>query len=185
MGKYLTGLKNFHVAELLTDEKGVPTTYDVVKPLSEAISVSVTPNVATGQLHGDNEVVDTASKFNSAEVAINVTSMTATDEAILYGRTIDTDGTIGSKGTIPYLALGYEATYSDDTSEFWWLYKGKFQEATRSYNTQNDSVEYQTPTVNGTFIRRRFDSEWKRNSGPDFTDGPIWFDEVYERTPVV
>ncbi|TFJ92137.1 major tail protein [Lentibacillus salicampi] len=182
---YAVGLKSFHVAELMSDEKGAGTTYDEVQELSEAISAQIEPQVASGSLYGDDSVVDTASKFNSATVTINTTRLPAKDEAILLGRKVEPDGTIGSKGTAPYLAFGYEVTMSDGSSEYWWLYKGRFQEPSRTNNTGNDSVEYSTPTIVGTFIRRKSDGEWKRNGadGNDgFNAGDTWFDEVYEPT---
>ncbi|MDC3412526.1 major tail protein [Terrihalobacillus insolitus] len=186
MGKYATGLKNFHVAKQLTDNKTDGVTYDTPVKLSEAVSASVEPNVATGRLPGDNRIVATDTKFNYATVNITSTSLTAEDEVLLFGKTMGSDGVLKSKGNIPYVAFGYEVTFNDGSSEFWWLLKGKFQEPSNSKNTQGDSIEFSQPSISGEFIPRDFDEEWKfvgNESNAGFTAGATWFDAVYVPTP--
>lgn len=185
---YATGLRNFHVATITTDEE-TGTTYASPTKLSEAVSVSIEPNVAAGRLFGDNKVVATASKFNYATVNVNATTLTAEEEALLLGKTLDTDGVLKDNGgQAPYLAFGFEVTLDDGTSEYWWLLKGKFQEPSRSQNTGTDSIEFGTPTIVGEFIRRESDNEWKfvgADGNEGFTAGATWFDAVYEPTPIV
>lgn len=183
---YATGLKNFHFAKQLTDEEGVGATYDAPQKLSEAISASVEPNVATGRLFGDNRAVATASKFNYATVTINATSLSAEDEVLILGKSLGTDGVLKSKGEAPYGAFGFEVTMDDGTSEFWWLLKGKFQEPSRTNNTSTDSIEFGTPTVVGEFIPREFDEEWKfvgSEGNTGFNAAATWFDDVFTPTP--
>jgi phi13 family phage major tail protein len=186
---YATGLRHFVFAKMLTDEEGVGTTYETPKRLSEGISVSVEPNVATGRLFGDNRTVATASKFNYATVNINPTSMSAKDEVLLLGKELGADGVLRSKGEAPYGAFGWEVTMDDGTSEYWWLLKGKFQEPSRTNNTATDSIEFGTPTLSGEFIQRESDGEWKcvgSDSNEGFTAGATWFDNVYDpSTPEV
>lgn len=179
---YAIGLKNFVAAKQLTDDES-GATYDEVKSLSEGISVSLEPNVATGRLFGDNRTVATASKFNYAGVTINPTSMSAEDEVLLLGKELGEDGVLRSKGEAPYVAFGFEVTMDDGSSEYWWLLKGKFQEPSRTNNTGTDSIEFGTPTINGEFIPRNYDGEWKfvgSDSNENFTAGDTWFDQVYD-----
>lgn len=186
MGKYATGIKNFHVAKQVTDKAGVGATYDIPVKLSEAVSASVEPNVATGRLPGDNRIVATASKFNYATVNITSTSLTAEDEVLIFGKTLGADGVLKSKGEIPYVAFGFEVTFNDGSSEFWWLLKGKFQEPSHSKNTQGDSIEFSQPSISGEFIPRDFDEEWKfvgNESNTGFDSAATWFNDVYEPNP--
>jgi phi13 family phage major tail protein len=188
MGKYATGIKNFYVAKQLTDTAGVGATYDTPVKLSEAVSASVEPNVATGRLPGDNRIVATASKFNYATVNITSTSLTAQDEVLVFGKTLGADGVLKSKGEIPYVAFGFEVTFNDASSEFWWLLKGKFQEPSHSKNTQGDSIEFSQPSISGEFIPRDFDEEWKfvgneGNTGFETITADNWFNAVYEPNP--
>src|SRR5699024_81233 len=149
---YATGLKNLHLAKD-TEDGSDGTVYETPTKLSEGISVSIEPNIATGRLFGDNRAVATASKFNFATVNINPTKLTAEEEALILGKTLDTDGVLKDNGgTPPYLAFGFEVTMDDGTSEFWWLLKGKFSEPSRTNNTATDSIEFGTPTISGEFI---------------------------------
>jgi phi13 family phage major tail protein len=186
---YATGLRNFHFAKQLTDEP-TGSTYETPVKLSEGVSVSVEPNIASGRLFGDNRAVATASKFNYATVNINPTKLTPEEEALLLGKTLDTDGVLKDNGgQAPYGAFGFEVTMDDGTSEYWWLLKGKFQEPSRTNNTATDSIEFGTPTLVGEFIQRESDGEWKfvgADSNTGFTAGATWFDAVYqEPTPTV
>lgn len=183
---YAIGLKNFHFAPLTSDDE-TGAVYESPMGLSEAISVSVEPNVATGKLHGSNRVVATASAFTSANVTINATTVTAEEEAMLLGKTVDTDGVLKDKGgTPPYGAFGFEVTMEDGSSEFWWLLKGKFQEPSRTSNTSTDSIEFGTPSISGEFIKRNYDTEWKfvgNENNESFANGATWFESVYKKTP--
>lgn len=182
---YATGLKRFTYA-ILTDDASTGATYKPTVALPEAVSAGVEPSIATGRLSGDNKVVATVSKFNYATVTIGVTNLPAKDEAALLGKTLGTDGVLRSKGEAPYVAFGYEVTMDDDTSEFWWLLKGKFQEPSKTNNTSGDSIEFAQPQLVGEFIRRDFDNEWKfvgAESNAGFTSGATWFGSVYVPTP--
>ncbi|GGJ48464.1 major tail protein [Virgibacillus salexigens] len=182
---YQTGLKNFHFAPLTSDDES-GALYETPTKLSEGISVSIEPSVATGRLFGDNRTVATANKFNYVTVNINATKLTAEEEALLLGKTLNSEGVLGSAGDSPYGAFGFEVTLDDGTSEYWWLLKGKFQEPSRTTNTATDSIEFGTPTLAGEFIKRDFDEEWHfigNDNNESFTGGATWFDAVYEPTP--
>lgn len=181
MKKYAVGLKNLHYAILNSDDSNGASYQSPVK-LSEAVSINVEPNVASARLSGDNRTVATASKFNYVTVTINTTNLPAKDEAALLGKTLGSDGVLRSKGNAPYVAFGYEVTMDDGSSEFWWLLKGKFQEPSRTNNTQGDSIEFQQPSIVGEFIQREYDEEWKfigNENNTGFVSAETWFDQVY------
>ena len=55
---------------------------------------------------------------------------------------------MNSSQVIPYVALGFAATYDDGTKELWWIYKCQCSEITRDMKTEEgDNVEYNTPTL--------------------------------------
>ena len=55
---------------------------------------------------------------------------------------------VNSSQVIPYIALGFAATYDDGTKELWWVYKCQCSEITRDMKTEEgDNVEYNTPTL--------------------------------------
>ena len=104
-------------------------------------------------------------------------------------RTLHSNGVQIIKGgnKPPYVAIGFACTLDDDSKELWWLYKGTFSEPTKTAKTDADAIEYQTPTIEGVFIRRMNDDALAavvdtaaEGIGTGVEAG--WFTEVYEET---
>lgn len=69
--------------------------------------------------------------------------------------------------------------------ELWWLYKGQFAEPSVTGKTDADKFDYQTPTIEGTFIRRVYDDALAAvvETGATGVGAGVatkWFTEVYE-----
>lgn len=157
------GLKNIHVAKLLTDERGVETTYDAPQYLAPALSVTVTPNSSTATLYADDGPDEVGTSISGVEVSINIKDLSSEQQALLLGNTIDANGAVISRTTdeSPYVALGYEVTRNDGQSHFVWLYKGMFRENEATHNTKGETIEFQTPTLTANFVKRNSDDAWK------------------------
>lgn len=157
------GLKNIHVAKLLTDEKGTGTTYETPAYLAPALNVTVTPNSSSSTLYADDGPSEVGTTVAGIEVSINIKDLTSEQQALLLGNTVDANGAVISKTTdqAPYVALGYEVTRNDGKPHFVWLYKGMFRENEATHNTKGESVEFQTPTLAANFIKRDSDDAWK------------------------
>ncbi|MGM7635634.1 major tail protein [Bacillus sp. Hm123] len=157
------GLKNVHVAKLLKDEKGMPTTYEAPEYLAPALSVQVSPNSSSAVLHADDGPSETGTTISGIELSINIKDLTSEQQSLLLGNKIDANGAVISKTTdeSPYVAIGYEVTRNDGKSHYVWLYKGMFRENEATHNTKGESIEFQTPTLTANFIKRDFDDAWK------------------------
>ncbi|MGG3452167.1 major tail protein [Domibacillus aminovorans] len=184
------GLKDLHVAKLLTDKKGVGATYDTPVSLGRAISGTITPATNMAVLYADDGPAETGSSIGGIEVAFNIDDLTTEIQMLLLGNEKDTKGGVVSKTTdeAPYVAVGYEITRNDGKSHFVWLYKGMFQETEANHQTKGENVEFQTPTLTGRFIKRDFDDAWKYtfrsgDTGADAALAGNFFDEVVD--PVV
>ena len=57
----------------------------------------------------------------------------------------------------PFVAIAFALTLDDGSLELWTLYKGKFSEPTQVGHTDADTITYQHPTIEATFIRREYD----------------------------
>lgn len=108
----------------------------------------------------------------------------------LLGRTVDDNGVQIIKGgnEPPKVAVGFACTLDDGSKELWWLYKGAFSEPTKTAKTDGDAIEYQTPTIEGVFVRRMNDDSLAavvdtavENLGADVEKN--WFAKVYETPP--
>lgn len=157
----VTGLKDIYYAKLLTDES-TGATYGTPKKLGHAISVDIQPNTESGTLYGDNMAVATKTKLKDIAITINTSDIPFEDRAILLGHTVDsTTGAVTVKGDdkAPYVAILFAATTAEDTTQYYKFYKGKFAPSQQTMETEGEGINWQTPTMDGTFIARSFDGK--------------------------
>ena len=179
------GLRDLYFAKI-TSVDGQPEVYDTPIRLSKAITVKMTTNVAEAILYGDDGVDEIIREFVSAEMEINCTDISDEHEAYLLGQTIDDNGVLHATeaDSPPYVALLFRAKKTKPAGSYRYvcLYKGKFGIPDEEYQTKGDGVEFKTPSIKGTFVKRDKDGEWKANVTVAAAE-PIaeaWFTEVYE-----
>ena len=76
-------------------------------------------------------------------------------------------------------------TLDDGSQELWTLYKGKFAEPSQTGHTDTDSMQYQHPTIEATFIRRECDNSLAAiaaTADENVMESAVagWFETVYE-----
>ncbi len=182
------GLKNLHAVKLLTDTE-TETTYGEIRKLSPAVTANVTPNVESAELFGDDMLQEVEENLSGIDVEIGMTDLTLEDYAFLLGKAIDANGGIADGDEVaPYVALGYEMPLSGNRgSRMVWLYKGKFGIPTEEAATKEGSVEFQTATIAGKFMKRVSDKKWRYRVETNETNQAVidsWFTEVKKEEPV-
>lgn len=173
------GLKNIYYAKMTSDTAS-ETTYASPVKLGHAISVDINIEEETASLYGDDGERDTYHQFKKATVTIGTTDIPLEDEATILGHTFESD-TLIAKGTdsAPYVALLFESDKQDGTTRCVKLLKGKFAPTQEGYNTRGETFDYQTPSLEGTFIIRESDGAWKKVQ--DFAKGSdtsTWYTSV-------
>lgn len=157
----ITGLKNLHVA-FLDDAQDIAsgaTTYTDLTAINGVNSIKVDVQSDSATFYGDNGAVETDTTVSQANVSFTVPDISADLLAKMLGLAIDANGGISDVGgSAPYVALGYERTYTNNRKKFVWLYKGKLRFPSEDAKTKTDKVDLQSVTIEGTFIRRRSDS---------------------------
>jgi phi13 family phage major tail protein len=125
-------------------------------------------------------------------VAIGTDNLSKQVQADLLGHDINSEGVLIKKSSdlAPYVAIGFRSEMSNGKFRFVWLYKGKFQPVEQTYQTKEGTPAFQTPTINGTFMRRDFDNQWKAqvDEGEEGVDPAVnqnWLSAVYEETPEI
>lgn len=187
---YYTGMLDVYVAKLKTEDTAAAApTYDTPQMLGMGIEVTITPQYREGALHASNRAVRRQKLIDRYEVKCNTDALKADVLAMVLGRTTDGGGVqvVGGGNRPPEIALGFVRTRDDGSKEYWWLLKGKMQEGASTAKTSEDNIEYQTPTLEGTFDRRIFDdalavvadSDDKSISAATLSG---WFGKVYEPT---
>ena len=151
MNGVFTGVLDVYYAEMTTAETASSApVYGNPAILGKAIEVTITPTVNEGQLSASNKRVKWAKKITGYEISMNTDNVDPAVLAKVLGRTSTTAKVqyVNSSQVIPYIALGFAATYDDGTKELWWVYKCQCSEITRDMKTEEgDNVEYNTPTL--------------------------------------
>lgn len=182
------GLRDVHYALLLTDPiVGLPE-YAPVEKVIGAISANVNPNSSSATLFYDDGPGDTATTLGEITLELNLADIPLEVQAIWLGHEF-ANGILKRKAADvpPWLALGFRTLKSNGAYRYMWLAKGKFAIPEEDYQTKGDSVEFQTPTISGTFAKRDCDDEWERTTdedAPGFDPSYIatWFDSPITST---
>lgn len=180
------GLKDIYYAKLLSGDTATEApVYETPKALLPAITANVTPTVESATLHGNDGPIITANALSEIEVEIGVANLSLEQQADLLGSTIDADTGLlwdNSDDQAPEVALGFRRSMSDGSFVYTWLLKGKFTLPTEEATTKQGEIEFQTPTITGTFLKRIFDSEWRVRADSNNADSAAaiaaWFTKV-------
>lgn len=150
------GCDNLVYATMTTEDTiTTPPVYGEVVKAPGVISVNINPNGAQETLFADDGPMDTASTLGKIDVAINKNELTAKNKADLLGHKIDANGAVlyADNDIAPWTAIGFRTLKSNGNYRYVWLYKGKFTEPEDNNETKGDSINFQTDTINGQFMK--------------------------------
>jgi len=177
------GLKDLYFA-ILTKDDSTGATYNTPEKLAPAVTARITPQVESVTDYADDGPTETASSLGGIEVELEVSQIPLDKQATLLGHTYQNGLLVRSADDVsPYVALGFRSQKADGSYLYVWLYKGKFQPVEINLQTKGESVEFQHPTIQGTFVKRDFDDLWMisgDSSDTNFTLGSTWFNDVVE-----
>lgn len=182
------GLRDVHVA-LLTKDDSTGATYDTPEKVVGAISANVNPNPSSATLFADDGPYDSASTLGEIELELNMADIPPAMQAKLLGHTFANGILVRKSSDVPpWVAVAYRSLKSNGSYRYTWLYKGKFAEAEQENQTKGDSIEWKTPTITGSFVRRDFDDAWQIEAESDDTEAAAsvaaWFTQVIPTTGV-
>ncbi|BFH59453.1 major tail protein [Paenibacillus azoreducens] len=183
------GLKNIHYAICEKDDKtGVK--YGTPKKIAPALTANVEPTINSAVLNGDDGPVLVADALGEIKVEIGVSDIPFEIQAELLGSKINPDTGLlidNANDQAPEVALGYQRTMSDGTSRFTWLLKGKFRKDKEEAKTKEGTPSFQTPTIEGTFLKRAYDDNWRfRVDSSNAKSADLvknWFEAVPSENP--
>lgn len=150
------GCDNLVYALMKTEDTATTApTYDAVKEAPGVISVNINPNASQETLFADDGPMETATTLGKIDVAINKAELTSENKADLLGHQIDANGAVvyGDSDVPPWVAIGFRTLKSNGNYRYVWLYKGKFTDPEDNNETKGDSINFQTDTINGQFVK--------------------------------
>lgn len=188
------GCDNLVYALMTTEDTATSApVYGEVKSAPGVISVNINPNASQETLFADDGPMETATTLGKIDVAINKAELTAENKADLLGHTIDDKGGVvyGDSDVSPWVAIGFRTLKSNGNYRYVWLYKGKFTDPEDNNETKGDSINFQTDTINGQFVKLNNQLEikgkkvrlWKYeidgdSESADKTTMDSWFESV-------
>lgn len=185
------GLDMLYYAPIIEDENG-DETYGTPAKLAKAMSAELSVELAEATLYADDGAAEIVKEFQSGTLSLGVADIGTAVAEVLTGAVIDGNKVLISSsedGGSP-VAIGFRAKKSGGKYRYYWLYRVKFGIPAANLTTKGDSIEFSTPTIEGTVLRRnKPDSNgrhpWKAevnedDSGVSADTIKNWYTEVYE-----
>ncbi|MGX8705378.1 MAG: major tail protein [bacterium] len=185
---YFYGILDIMVAIMTgQDSPATRPTYDPFEVLGKTIEATITPNYKEGKVYASNVATRNEKRVDSYTVSLNLDKIPYAMRRKVLGRYTDDNGVQIIKGgqIAPNVAIAFALTLDDGSKELWTLYKGKFSELSQTGHTDSDSMTYQHPTIEATFVRREYDDKLAAiaaTADADVMEGVAagWFESVYE-----
>lgn len=186
------GLDSLYYATI-TETDGEET-YGTPEALSKAIKADLSAEIVEATLYADDAAAEIVKEFKNGKISLGVQELGSAKAAALLGATVDSKGVLVSRAEdiAKPVAIGFRARKSDGKYVYYWLYRVVFGIPNDSLQTKGDSINFATPTIEGTVLRRnKADAKGKHpwrakvdegDSGVDATTITSWFTTVYEPT---
>jgi phi13 family phage major tail protein len=149
--------------------------YSGGKVLAKAITANINIETNDVELYADGAVAETDKSFSSGKVSLNIDDLPdfAKIDLLDYTEGAVVDAVIGTKELIAsgaaspaFVGLGFYAKKVKNKVSYWraiWLKKVQFAEPSDESKTKEKSVEFQTPTIEGT-VMLAADGNWKEEA---------------------
>ena len=180
------GLRDIYFAPIIKDDEN-GTEYDAPIKIGRAMTANVQPQFNTADLRADDGVAETAESRGATTVSVQTDDISKEAQAVIFGKTINEDGVLldNEDDRPPYGALMFRSEKANGAYRYVVLYKGKFTLPEANYETKQETPAFQTPTIEGRFIRRASDN--LHGAEVDEDDESVsqtiidnWFNEPYE-----
>lgn len=185
------GLDKLFYSKITEGENG-DETYATPVALAKAMTAELSVELAEATLYADDGAAEVVKEFQSGTLTLGVDDIGKSVAEDLTGAVIDENGVLISAsedGGAP-VAIGFRAKKANGKYRYFWLYRVIFGIPATNLTTKGDSIEFSTPTIEGTVMRRnkldgKNEHPWKAEVNEDDTavEASVisgWYTEVYE-----
>ena len=184
------GLDSVVYAKITEDAQGLET-YGIPQILAKAIKADLSIELAEAALYADDALAHSIKAFKGGKLSLGVEDIGVAVASDLTGASVDSNGVLvaASEDDGCLVAVGFRALKPDNHYRMFWLYRVKFAVPSTNLQTKGDSIQFQTPAVEGTIMRRnKPDGKGKHPWKAEVTEGDpslaaviaAWFTQVYE-----
>lgn len=161
-------------------------TYSAPISCGKPISVSISPNYAEGSLYGGDVVAESDREFTNASVSLGTTYIPTALQGPMFGHTVDGEHvSYNAFDEVAYVGVGMVAPKKIDGAkkyEATFLYKAKFAEPKKAYETKGDSITYNTPSFEGA-AEAEDDGAWREDETFETqAAADAWIDSMFNGT---
>lgn len=151
------GVNKLHYAILKKDD-ATGVEYETPVRIAGVINVNLSRTTNSNTLYADDSPYEAATSYGGTSISIEVADLPLEAQAALLGHELK-DGVLIRKSTdqAPYVAILFESTLADGTTQYVKALKGVFRVPNEEYNTKTDSPEFKTLTIEADFISRKYD----------------------------
>lgn len=155
------GLKDLVVATMTEGTDG-KVTYGTPEKMAEVMTADLSVTTAEGTLYADDTVSESVKEFVKGTLKLGIKDLETKIIAMLLGQKVDADNVIygGADDEPPYVAIGFRAKKKGNQYRYIWLYKVKFKIPNEKFQTKGESIQFNTPEIEGEFFKRA-DGRWK------------------------
>ena len=139
------GLDKLYYAKITEDTSGNET-YGDPHPLAKAMTAELSVELAEATLYADDGAAAVVKEFQSGTLTLGVDDIGVTVAQDLTGATSEDGGTP--------VAVGFRAKKANGKYRYFWLYRVKFGIPATNLTTKGESIEFSTPSIEGTVTRR-------------------------------
>lgn len=153
------GCDSLHYALMTTEDTATSApVYATIKSAPGVMHVNINPNASLATAFFDDGPGDTASTLGNIDVEIEKNSLTTENKADLLGHTIDANGGVAyaDDDTPPFVAISFRTLKSNGKYRYVWLYKGRFADPEDNSETKADSINFQSDTISGQFVKLNY-----------------------------
>jgi phi13 family phage major tail protein len=153
------GCDMLHYAAMTTEDTDTAApVYATPTNAPGVMSVSINPNGSLDTLFADDGPMESASTLGKIEVEIKKNQLTTANKADLLGHLVDSNKALvyGDSDTPPWVALLFRTLKSNGNYRYVCLYKGKFTEPEDTSETKGDSINFQSDTIKGQFVKLNY-----------------------------
>lgn len=185
------GMDKLYYSKITEDANGIETYAEPVL-LARAIKADLTVELAESTLYADDGAAYVIKDFKSGKLSLGVDDIGITAAQDLTGAVVDSNGVLisSSENDGTPVAIGFRALKPNNKYRYFWLYRVKFGVPSTNLQTKGDSITFQTPTIEGTVMRRnKPDGMGKHPWKAEVTEGDAgvsesvitgWYTQVYE-----
>lgn len=185
------GLDKLFYSKITEDTDGNES-YETPLPLAKAMTAELSVELAEATLYADDGAAEVVKEFQSGTLTLGVDNIGTAVAEVLTGAKIDNNKVLISAsedGGDP-VAIGFRAKKANGKYRYFWLYRVKFGIPATNLTTKGESIEFSTPSIEGTVMRRnKVDGQgkhpWKAEVSEDDTGVAAntitnWYKNVYE-----